>query len=380
MEVNKRFLTVLTSEGEFLRARKENPHYQIGQEIMFTPVTLEKKASFFPVFQGKRLWPATVALLLIFLFVIPVYQNNQVYAYVSIDINPSIEIGVNKKYQVIELKPYNNDGEKVIKQIQDWKHEDADTVVSSIIDEIKKQGYMKDKRKMVVASVYAEDDTEEQDSWKEEMEVIQGVISTEKLDLTIVEGTVSEREKAIEEGMTLGLYKEKKLKEHNAKVEAKKKLNENNANAEANKKLKENNTKAELHNKSVPAKEKSKPVENPAQTDGQKQKEQTNAVKGNMTKMPPGQSKKEEKLQGNAENPADAKQENAVANPANEETSNNQVQKVKENNDNNNKQNENNGNNGNGNEKQNHEDNSNGLKANQPASDGEGESNKKNEK
>nr|WP_246439738.1 anti-sigma factor domain-containing protein [Bacillus benzoevorans] len=376
MEVNKRFLTVLTPEGEFLRARKENPHYQIGQEIMFTPVTQEKKASFFPAFQGRILWPATAALLLIFLFILPVYQNNKVYAYLSIDINPSIELGVNKKYQVIELKSYNDDGEKVINQIQDWKREDADNVVSSIIDEIKKQGYMKDKQKMVVASVYAEEDAEKQDSWKKEVEEIQKVISAEKLELTIVEGTVSEREKAVDEGLTLGLYKEKKLKEHNAKAEAKQKQ-----------KQKESNTNAEANKKFVPATEKSKPVENPVQTEAKKQKEQPKAVEENKTKISPGQRKKEEKQQEDLKIPAEVKQENAPAIPANEETSNNQDQKVqepkmKENNRNNNKPEENknetegnrnsgnngnNRNNGNGNEKSNHEDSSSGPKDNQPA-------------
>ena len=38
MEVHKRFLTFLTPQGEFLRARNLKENYQIGQEIVFFPI------------------------------------------------------------------------------------------------------------------------------------------------------------------------------------------------------------------------------------------------------------------------------------------------------------------------------------------------------
>ena len=48
----------------------------------------------------------------------------------SIDINPSIELGINKNYEVIQLIPYNDDGKKIINQLEDWKHKDVQDVVN----------------------------------------------------------------------------------------------------------------------------------------------------------------------------------------------------------------------------------------------------------
>ena len=45
MEINKRFLTVLTPEGEFLRARNLKENYQIGQEIDFFPLEQRKRVN-----------------------------------------------------------------------------------------------------------------------------------------------------------------------------------------------------------------------------------------------------------------------------------------------------------------------------------------------
>ena len=55
MEIDERFLTVLTPEGEFLRARKLDTLYQIGQEIEFYPLAQEerRKTSLLTIFQKR---------------------------------------------------------------------------------------------------------------------------------------------------------------------------------------------------------------------------------------------------------------------------------------------------------------------------------------
>ena len=47
MEINRRFLTVLTPNGEFLHVRRQDQLYQVGQEINFSSKELEKKRSSF---------------------------------------------------------------------------------------------------------------------------------------------------------------------------------------------------------------------------------------------------------------------------------------------------------------------------------------------
>lgn len=60
MEIHDGFLTLLTPDGEFLRARKLHNHYQIGQEIDFFPVAaIDRKKphwmNLFAFIKGKRL-------------------------------------------------------------------------------------------------------------------------------------------------------------------------------------------------------------------------------------------------------------------------------------------------------------------------------------
>ena len=69
---------------------------------------------------------------------------------------------------------------------------------------------MKSKQKMVVATVYAEEEHPEKDNQlKQEMKQITELVTTENLNLTVVEGTQTEREKAMTKGLTTGLYKKR---------------------------------------------------------------------------------------------------------------------------------------------------------------------------
>jgi hypothetical protein len=228
MEINERFLTLLTPEGEFLRARKQDRAYVIGQEIDFFPIEQksEKKSSslsIFNVFRGKAIFAAAFALMLAVISFLPFYQSNEVYAYMSIDVNPSIELGVNEKYQVIELVPYNEDGEGIVQKIQDWKKEDIQSVTDKILYQLKEQGYLGENKEIVIAAVYTEEKIEADDGLQAELTEIKEAAQKEQLEVTLFEASEEERKSAIEKGLTTGLYKEKKLKADSKKQSEKEK-------------------------------------------------------------------------------------------------------------------------------------------------------------
>jgi hypothetical protein len=215
MEVNKRFLTILTPEGEFLRTRNHNLPYRIGEEIDFSPEESNEKKKFLDfsainTFKGKMILTTAAAIFLISSFtILPLYQNNKVYAYMSIDINPSIELGINSDFEVIELNAYNDDGEKVLAEIGHWENEEVEIVVSEIMFEIKDQGYMKKNDALVISTVYVQEDmTENNLRLEEEVKSIKDTINQDDVNLTLIEGTLEEREKAKEAGLTTGLYKD----------------------------------------------------------------------------------------------------------------------------------------------------------------------------
>ncbi|MBY6050620.1 anti-sigma factor domain-containing protein [Cytobacillus firmus] len=217
MEINERFLTLLTPEGEFLRARKQDQAYAIGQEIAFFPIELKngklsRPLSIFRLSRGKGLMAAAFAMMLVFVSFLPYLQNDEVYAYMSIDVNPSIELGVNQEYQVVELIPYNEEGKLIIQNIKSWKRNSIHEVADKILLQIKKQGYFKENKDIVIAAVYTEQNKEADERIQKELADIKQAAQKEQLEVTLLEASKEEREAAIDKGLSAGVYKESKLK------------------------------------------------------------------------------------------------------------------------------------------------------------------------
>lgn len=213
MEINKDFLTLLTPDGEFLRACNHHNHYQIGQEIDFFPVVQEERkfilTDFLQSFRGKNIFVAALLCIFIFATVFSFYSDNKVYAYMSIDVNPSIELGVNEKFQVIEIIPYNDEGKQIIASIPKWKKKNIHELTSEIISEMKEKGYIKNNHAVLLATVSDnENELEKNERWKKEMAEIKTIVSKQHLELKVIEGSKEEREKAKEKGLTTGIYKE----------------------------------------------------------------------------------------------------------------------------------------------------------------------------
>ena len=81
LEINDLYLTLLTPEGEFLRARKLQQEYQVGEEIHFFPEmgTAKRKKfnlSFLNSFRARTIALAAAFMLAMTAF-LPVYQSGQ---------------------------------------------------------------------------------------------------------------------------------------------------------------------------------------------------------------------------------------------------------------------------------------------------------------
>ena len=62
-------------------------------------------------------------------------------AYVSMDINPSVELGVNAFDKVVSVEAYNEDGEKILEGT-DLVNSDIDDAVSTVISNAISEGYI----------------------------------------------------------------------------------------------------------------------------------------------------------------------------------------------------------------------------------------------
>lgn len=218
LEVDDRFLTLLTPEGEFLHARKHDKQYALGEEILFAPIQVERNGKKYfslanKLFSLKTLVTSAAALLLFIASLIPFSTKREVYAYMSIDVNPSLELGVNKNMEVIELSAYNNEGEEIIAGIDEWEKKDVSVITDILIDEMETQGYLEQNREVIISTVSIEkSENKLEEKMAEEVIEIQKVVAEENLVLNVVEGTETERKAAKKLGLTTGKYKQVKLK------------------------------------------------------------------------------------------------------------------------------------------------------------------------
>ncbi|TKC18435.1 anti-sigma factor domain-containing protein [Robertmurraya kyonggiensis] len=206
MDMNERFLTLLTPDGEFLQINRQKYDYEIGQEVPI-PITEKQKAtnfSFFHSLKGKSLAAVAIASILALITFIP-FNQNEVYAYMSIDVNPSIELGVNEDLKVIELIPYNESGRTLIEELGNWKKKDLKALTEEILASLKGKGYLKTEQEIVIGTVHTGESKEKIESKLEEaLKEIEENISDEKAKVISYEATEKERELAQEKGLTAG--------------------------------------------------------------------------------------------------------------------------------------------------------------------------------
>jgi hypothetical protein len=115
----------------------------------------------------KRSWikpiAAAAAVFALFLVGIAGYGlvgANTVDSVISFDINPSIEITVNRKDKVLQVKPLNEDAQIVIGEM-DFKNTDLEVTINALIGSMLKNGYINELQNSILISVENKDKAKE---------------------------------------------------------------------------------------------------------------------------------------------------------------------------------------------------------------------------
>lgn len=301
MQIDDSYLTLLTPDGEFLRAKKQDQKYSIGEEIHFTPGDLKPAKSFFIKAAAlKPVWVTAAALMVFLGSYIPVYQSNKAYAYMSIDLNPSIELGVNKKMQVVKLTGYNQEGKKVISQLNDWKKKDVSEITKAILVEIKHEGFLKDNNHIIISTVRTEKVVKDVEKKLEDnINEIKTVATNQEIELTVMSGTEQELKKAHELGITTGKYQAENAPKGQLKKEQNAGKQDNKANGYSSKsteKIPPGQLKKKMDNNGVTNNEGAR--KNPHEEKKNPVVENHDNRQGN-SKIPPGQLKKNDQANPN---------------------------------------------------------------------------------
>ena len=137
----------LTKDGEFVRGVPLMASVQIGDEAEFHLIaSSETLKRMKPIFIAPAL---VAAVLLLFLAASWFSQTTTAYAYIQVEGDSTIEIGVNKKGKVISLQ-------SATEEIKDWEGQSIDLVLAKAVEQV-----TTDKKELAVTTVYEKEDKPE---------------------------------------------------------------------------------------------------------------------------------------------------------------------------------------------------------------------------
>ncbi|MCP8615318.1 anti-sigma-I factor RsgI family protein [Salirhabdus salicampi] len=160
MEQHRRHAVIMGRDGYFYKV-KMNTNKPVGTEVEFNP---EKQANGFtlpvPSFNsvsGKLAVLSVIFFLISLPLLSSLWNANKAYAYVNIDINPSIEVAINDDMRVMDITPLNDEAEPIIQSLENWENETIDGITLQIITESNRAGYMTNQDDIVIGVSYAQE-------------------------------------------------------------------------------------------------------------------------------------------------------------------------------------------------------------------------------
>ncbi|AKN30661.1 hypothetical protein Ccar_07385 [Clostridium carboxidivorans P7] len=176
ISVEKKFVSILTCDGEFLNVYVDNERNipNIGEEY---EGLLTKKGTI-----SSNLFKYAAACLIFFM----ILSGGSAYAYytpvstIVVNINPSLEMKLNRWDRVIDVKPLNEDGVKLLKEIN-IKNDVVDKALMEILERSEKDKFINEdytkENKIVTLNIEGKKDVDLSGFKKE--------IDKEKLNLRI---------------------------------------------------------------------------------------------------------------------------------------------------------------------------------------------------
>jgi len=292
LSVTKRHITLLTPEGEFVRRNRDNGVYEIGDEVTIIPVERT-----FPISSKKIAVIGTFAsACLLFFSIIAVQPSTHVSAYMTIDVNPSVEIGVDDDLDVIELKGLNDEGKRVVKELGVWENKELSNVTENIVTKTKELGYLKGStQKIVVSTTMIEKNKKVNQQLNKELQHMSEQWPINRTKVQVLQATKEERNEAKRQGLSTGKYVEQKRESQRKKIQT----NQDNQSQE----------KSQITNPPVQKTEEKKTAQ-PVQTN-QETKKATNEKSSSQSVLK-GNQKPVETEKSNKEKPSSSKKEHVV--------------------------------------------------------------------
>ena len=155
------------------------------------PMTVQKTT--------KRRWTTLVAAGLALMLLggggLFYQQANAVASVVSLDVNPSIELRVNRDEKVLSCTPLNEDAKEILEDMgggADLKGAKLDVAVNAIVGSLVRKGYLSEISSAIMISVEDKDSTRAEKLQRELTSAVDGVLRTNESKAAVLTQTVTQ--------------------------------------------------------------------------------------------------------------------------------------------------------------------------------------------
>ncbi len=208
VDISKNKLTVLTPEGDFLEMKNNDEFNQLGDLIYFEPKVLNGMTSIRSS-RKKRITKTIIALaasILLIFSVLPVILNDsKVYAYVSLNVDSSIELSVSDDMEVVDIQGIDEEGKEMLAYLEGWQDQDLSLVVAQILLLLQKGGKITEGNEVVFSTVVLDKDKDLEENLEKKLTKVQET-AVKSLKIETQEATVDDRENAMGMGVSTAAY------------------------------------------------------------------------------------------------------------------------------------------------------------------------------
>lgn len=160
----------------------------------------ERKGTVIPMTtkKTKKIWTTLTAACLALVLVgggVFYQQANAVASVVSLDVNPSIELKVNRNEKVLACTPLNDNARAVLSDMgngADLKGAKLDVAVNAIVGGLVRSGYLSDLSSAIMISVEDKDQTRAEKLQRELTDTVDGVLESSAAKASVLTQTVTQ--------------------------------------------------------------------------------------------------------------------------------------------------------------------------------------------
>ncbi|MFD1031159.1 anti-sigma-I factor RsgI family protein [Metaplanococcus flavidus] len=130
VELNDKTSVFIGPNGEFVHGTPAR-ETSVGEECYFYPKQISAAKRMKMI---KPVWMSFAAASVVaILFLAVLLPKQEAYAYVQVQVNPGIELGIDENYDVVSIRELNEDGLKLISELDEWEDHSLDEILDKVI-------------------------------------------------------------------------------------------------------------------------------------------------------------------------------------------------------------------------------------------------------